>query len=53
MVIEVFWWILLLLCGLGCFVPNDPKWAWTGTGSRLVILILIGILGFWHHNPFN
>lgn len=45
MILIVLFWILFLLSVIGIFSdgPNSP--VWVGRGSRVVLLILIGILG--------
>lgn len=44
MVLEVIFWILLILCAIGAWIP-DAKSPYVGPGRVTVILILILILG--------
>jgi hypothetical protein len=51
MVIQVLFWILLILAALGALVP-DAVSPYMTRGRHVVVLILIAILGFWVKNPF-
>lgn len=43
--VKIIFWILLLLWGIGAFgFRENPNWV---RGNSLVILILLGILGYY------
>ena len=41
--LEILFWVLLILTVIGAFVPESP---WISRGRGIVILILIAILGY-------
>ncbi len=43
---QAVFWILLILCGIGVFVPDGTS-PFVSRGRWVVVLILIAILG-WH-----
>jgi hypothetical protein len=42
MVLTVLFWILWILCVIGCFIPESP---FISRGRWVVILLLVGVLG--------
>ena len=52
MVIEVLFWILLVLAVIGQFgPPSDPNWT---KGRSVIVVVLIAILGYAvFHNPLT
>lgn len=44
MVLEILFWVLLILAFIGCFVP-DNAFPFIGRGRWVVALILFAILG--------
>lgn len=45
MVLQILFWILLILAAIGALVP-DEKSPYLGRGRWIICLILIAILGF-------
>lgn len=45
MVLQILFWILLILTSIGAFVPDSAA-PWLGRGRWVIALILIAILGF-------
>lgn len=45
MILQIVFWILLLLCAIGCFVPAD-KWPLGTRGSGVIGIVLFAILGY-------
>lgn len=46
MILNILFWILLILTALGVFVPDAPPRPYLGRARWIVCLILIAILGF-------
>lgn len=44
--LAILYWILLLLCLIGAFVPDTPGNPWPTRGRWVIVLILFAILGF-------
>ena len=52
-VLTVLFWILLILCIIGAFVP-DAAWPFVSRGRWVIALILLAILGIAvFGNPMN
>lgn len=52
-VLTVLFWILLILCMIGAFIP-DTAWPFIGRGRWVIALILFAILGIAvFGNPTN
>lgn len=45
MVLQVIFWLLLLLCAIGAAVPDAPPPNYVGRGRWVIALILIAIIG--------
>lgn len=44
MVLQILFWILLILCAIGALVPDIAS-PYIGRGRWIIVLILIAILG--------
>lgn len=45
MILTILFWLLLLLCAIGVFVPDGAS-PYIGRSRWVIVLILITILGF-------